>query len=271
MGVGGVSMELMLDIIKDTLMIVPVIFIIYLILEYIEDKDWLHHRFKKAGPIVGGLIGILPECGTSIMASKLFSTGLISLGTLIAIFVSSSDEAVIILLTGSHFSKDVLWLLFLKLVFGILLGIFVNFLVHFPTPLIKEKIEEDHCHHHWRHAFEHTLRITLFVFISQVVISLIIAFIGEDQITGFLNTHLLLQPIIAGLIGLIPNCAGSMILAQVYLNGLISFGALFTGLSCSTGLGMLTLYRYHKNKKECLFVTLLIYFSALFAGYVFYR
>lgn len=264
-------MELILDIIKDTLMIVPVVFIIYLALEYLEGKAWLHHQFKKAGPIVGGLIGILPECGTSIMASKLFSTGVISLGTVIAIFVSSSDEAVIILLSGSHFSQEVVWLLFLKLIFGVLLGIFVNFLVHFPAPTTQLKVEGEHCHHPWRHALEHTLKITVFIFISQIIISLIIVFIGEDNITAFLNTHLLLQPVIAGLIGLIPNCAGSMILAQVYLNGLLSFGALFTGLSCSTGLGMLTLYRYHKNKKECLFVTLLIYFSALFAGYVFYR
>lgn len=266
---GGGYMEILLDSIKDTLMIVPSIFIIYFLMAYLGRFHWKHIKIKKTGPIIGGIIGLLPECGTSILAAKLFSQKQITLGTLVAIFVASSDEAVILLLGASQFDQNILWLLFFKLVFGILLGLITNYLI--PWANEEENIINAHTHHPFSHALNHTIKIVLFVFISQIIISSIIAFIGEQQLISFLMTHKMIQPIIAGFIGLIPNCAGSLILAQVYLNGMLSFGALFTGLACSTGLGLMTLFKYHKNKKQCLFILLLIYFSSLFAGYVFYR
>lgn len=261
-------MEIIIDCLKDTFIILPTIFIIYLLLEWIEKQGWTLNRLKNLNVIAGGIIGLLPECGTGIMASKLYSQSVITVGTLLAIFISSSDEAIIILLTGSQFSLEIFKLLGIKLLFGILLGLVVDaFIPSFNQTHQVEPLEH-HCHHIVRHALKHTLQIISFVFVSQLIISAIIAFIGEDVLISFLNTHRMIQPIIAGLIGLIPNCAGSMILAQVYLNGMLSFGALFAGLSCSTGLGLLTLYRYLPNKKTCFMITILIYVSSILLGYI---
>lgn len=262
-------MEILIDCIKDTIIIFPTIFILYVIIEWISDKKIHLNQFSNLGVMIGGLLGLLPECGTSIMGAKLFSLNQISLGTLMAIFIASSDEAMVILLSESTLNKKIWRLLLLKVLLGIIIGFIVDRFWQFSK---QTEVELSHDHHHedhsiFKHALHHTMKIIAFVFISQIIISLIIAIIGEETVMSFLNAHQIFQPLIAGLIGLIPSCAGSMILAQVYLNGMLSYAALFTGLSCSTGLGLLTLYRYHTNKSLCINITLALYVISVIVGY----
>lgn len=251
--------------IQDTLLILPAIFLIYLLLEYMEHIGVHLQNYKKIGPVVGSLIGLLPECGTSIIASKFYCQRLISLGTLIAIFISSSDEAIILLLTQSYFNWKILLLLVLKFIFGVIVGLLID---RFYT---KETLDftphpEEHEGSIFKHALEHTLTLIAFVFVCQIVITGIIEFIGEEQLSILLNLHPSLQVFIASLVGLIPNCAGSIALAEVYLNGMLSFSALFAGLCCSSGVGLLTLYRFHPSKKHCLKITLFILVISILAG-----
>ena len=251
--------------IQDTLLILPAIFLIYLLLEYMEHIGVHLQNYKKIGPVVGSLIGLLPECGTSIIASKFYCQRLISLGTLIAIFISSSDEAIILLLTQSYFNWKILLLLVLKFIFGVIVGLLID---RFYT---KETLDftphpEEHEGSIFKHALEHTLTLIAFVFVCQIVITGIIEFIGEEQLSILLNLHPSLQVFIASLVGLIPNCAGSIALAEVYLNGMLSFRALFAGLCCSSGVGLLTLYRFHPSKKHCLKITLFILVISILAG-----
>lgn len=271
----------MLDVVKDTvvdgLKLIPFLFISFLIIEYIEHK--LTAKNKKAisksgkyGPIIGGLLGGLPQCGFSSMAANLFSSKVINRGTLIAVFLATSDEMIPIMI-GEHAN---VWLLIkivgFKILIGVLIGLIIDiiFKENKKDITITELCDHDHCGCEDKSIFVssliHTLKTVIFVLIANIVINLVIFKIGEDSLRGLLLHHNIITYFIASLIGLIPNCAGSIIITELYLAKLITIGNLLSGLLTGSGLGILLLFKSNKNIKENVFITLVIYLVGVLIG-----
>ena len=270
--------DCLMDGLIDTLKILPYLFVTFLILEFLEHKmskktENIIKKNQKFGPIYGGLFGALPQCGFSTISSNLYSSGIITMGTLIAIFLSTSDEMLPIML-----SEKVNPLLMLRIVgFKVIVGIIVGFIVDF---IYKKKIktdihhicEDDHCHCEEHNIFVssllHCLKIGLFILIANLVINLIIYYIGEDTFKDLLLNGGVFTYLLASLVGLIPNCASSVIITELYLSDLISLGTMFAGLLTGSGLGILLLFKNNKNLKENIMILSIIYFVGVLIGII---
>lgn len=273
-------LDVLLDALLDTAKLIPFLFLAYLMLELIE-----HHASKKAkdftakaghlGPLVGSLLGVVPQCGFSASASNLYSGGVISLGTLIAIFLSTSDEMLPVMLSEGADISRILPLLAIKVGCGILIGFGVDLVLRFLKKAPAERsisrlCEEEHCHCGnggvIRSALLHTGEISLFIFLFSFGIGTILFFVGEESLAAFAASKSILVPILAALVGLIPNCASSVILTELFLDGVISTGAVVAGLLAGSGVGLLILFRINKRMKENLAITAVIYLSGTAVG-----
>ena len=278
----------MLEVIEETLIdaikLLPFLFITYLIMEYIEHK--MGHKTKKAikksgkwGPIIGSILGAFPQCGFSVSATNLYAGRVITLGTLIAVYLSTSDEMLPILLTEAVPAGTIFTILGIKLVLGIVAGFIIDFVIRmFRKEKVEEqeeKIEEicenEHCHCEEgivTSAIKHTLNITIFIFFITLVLNGIIAYIGEDTIAHFISKNVILGPIVAGLIGLIPNCASSVILTELFISNVISMPVLISGVAVNAGVGLLVLFKTNKNVKENISIVGLLYGIGVIAGII---
>lgn len=270
--------DIFIDSLIDTLKLLPYLFITFVILELIEHKlsnknEKLLTKNKKLGPLFGGVLGALPQCGFSAMASNLFSARVITMGSLIAVFLSTSDEMLPIML-----SEKVNPLLLLEIVsFKIIIGITIGFLIDLiyrkeEHIIISENCEKEHCSCNEEGIFLssiiHTLKVGLFILIANLLIGFIIFEIGEDKLSSILLTKNILTYFTASLIGLIPNCASSVIITEMYLGGLITIGTLLSGLLTGSGLGILLLFRTNKNLKENILILSIIYFIGVIVGLI---
>lgn len=272
--------ECIIDALIDTLKLLPYLLITFLLLELLEHKlskrnEKILSKTKKGGPIIGSILGALPQCGFSSMAAELFSSRVITMGTLIAVFLSTSDEMLPIMI-----SEKVSILLLLKIIgFKVLVGITIGFLIDLLYK--KNKKEEIHIHELCEHdhcdcehdgiflaSIKHTLQIGLFILIANLIISIIIFKVGENNLSNILLHKNFLTYFIASLIGLIPNCAGSVIITELYLSKLISIGNLLSGLLTGSGLGILLLFKTNKNIKENLSILSIIYFVGVIIGII---
>ncbi|MEG2646073.1 MAG: putative manganese transporter [Clostridia bacterium] len=276
----------MLDIIIDTLIdsikLLPFLFLSYLLIEFIEHKSSkkLGNILKnsgKFGPVIGSILGCVPQCGFSVTASNLFSGRVITLGTLIAVFLSTSDEAIPVLLSHPNNIGLIIKIILIKLVIGLVIGTLIDFIFRTKKSLttdVKEANEHIHqmcshcdCEHGiFKSAIKHTISIFLFIVIVAFVLNSIIAFIGEVNLSKILMLGSIFQPFIAGVIGLIPNCASSVILTELYLSGSLSIASLIAGLCAGSGLGIIVLFRVNKNLKENLKVLAIVYLSGVSVG-----
>ena len=229
----------MIEIIEETLIdsikLLPFLFITYLIMEYIEHKtsDKLKNTIKKSGkygPVIGGLLGTIPQCGFSVAATNLYATRIITLGTLISVYLATSDEMIPILLSEGAPITTILSILGIKLVIAIFAGFIIDFIIRRKNKENDEEeriidlCEKEHCHcEHgiFKSALKHTLNIFVFIIIITFIINILIHFIGEDNIANFVRINPILGPVLAGIIGLIPNCASSVILTQLYVENVI--------------------------------------------------
>ncbi len=270
-----------LDGLLDTLKIIPYLFIAFILLEYIEHKiskkdKKLLSKNKKFGPIIGSLLGALPQCGFSAMGANLFSSRVITIGTLVAIFLSTSDEMLPIMLSQKVAILDILSIIGIKVVIGIIAGYTIDLLLRkkndIKTTDIHKICDDEHCHCEegsiLKSSLIHTINIAVFILIVNLGINILIHFIGEDTLTNFLNQGGILSYFVASLIGLIPNCASSVIITQVYLLNLISFGTLISGLLTGSGIGILLLFKINKNMKENIQILLTIYLIGVFVGFI---
>ena len=270
-------------IIKDTLSIMPFIFIIYLVIEYLEHKTntAISHTLMKAGKkgtVYGALLGSIPQCGFSVIASDMFSRGAITLGTLVAIFIATSDEAVPIILSHPDMASVALKLIGIKLVFGIVFGLLIDIIWNKTHKINVCTVEEEHEHFHGncesceggilKSALRHTLKIFIFVFVANVIFTFLIEAVGEESLADYLLKDSVFQPFVASLIGLIPNCAASVVLAESYLSGVLTFGSLVAGLVSGAGVGILLLFKRNKNTKENLYILLLMYAIGVVCGFI---
>ena len=272
-------LDSLLDALIDTLKLSPYLFITFLLLEIIEHKmDKKNKKAlsnnKKYGPILGGLLGGIPQCGFSSMAANLFSSRVITIGTLIAVFLSTSDEMLPIMIS-EHASIIVLVRIILfKVIIGIIIGLIIDFILRKEEKniAIKELCEHDHCgckeHNMFVSSLIHTLKTMVFVLIANIFINFIILKVGEDNLSSLLLHHNIITYLAASLIGLIPNCAGSIIITELYLAKLITIGNLLSGLLTGSGLGILLLFKTNKNIKENIFITLVIYLVGVLIGII---
>ena len=276
----------MLEIIEDTLIdsikLLPFLFLTYLLMEYIEHKtkEKTKETIKKSGkfgPLIGGVLGIVPQCGFSVSATNLYAARVITLGTLIAVYLSTSDEMLPIFISEAVPTSTILKILGIKLLIGVVAGFIIDIVIRFVK---KEKQEEEkivdlcekeHCHCEngiVKSALKHTINIFIFIVIITFIINLVIYFIGEDTIAGFLRNQPILGPVIAGIVGLIPNCASSVILTQMYLENVISAATMISGLLVGAGVGLAVLFKTNKGIKQNLKITAMLYGIGVLSGIV---
>ena len=261
---------------EDALRLAPFLFLTLLALEYLEHyaANKLAYALQKAGrmgPGAGALIGCIPQCGFSVAAAHLYNAGLITAGTVAAVFLSTSDEALPILLAGG--AGGTVWKLLLAKVIIALMGGFLLDLVWKKGRKIHRLTEDDHNDHcHWNgsrwglvwEAVKRTAGILLFLFLATFILNGAIGLLGEERLGAFLLSNTMLQPLVAALCGFIPNCAASVLLTEFYLSGAISFGSAAAGLCTAAGVGILELLRGRSRSR--LIPILAVYGAAAVAG-----
>ena len=270
--------EVVLDGLLDTAKLLPFLFLTYLAMEFLEHRaEGKALRFLessgKFGPLLGALVGTVPQCGFSAAAANLYAGRVISLGTLLAVFLSTSDEMLPLLIAGNVKITSVLLILAVKIVVGILCGMLVDAVMRRghkeETPHVDALCEKEHCHCEngiFRSALHHTLHITLFLLLVTLSINAAVFFIGEEAIASLLYDRPVVSHLVAALLGLIPNCAASVVLTGFYLNGFLTAGAMLSGLLPGAGVGLLVLFRVNRPMKENLRILLLLFAVGVLAG-----
>lgn len=274
-------LEVLEDAIIDSIKLLPFLFITYLIMEDIEHKtkEKTKETIKKSGrfgPLIGSLLGIFPQCGFSVSATNLYAGRVITLGTLIAVYLSTSDEMLPIFISEAVPIETILKVLSIKLVVGIIAGFAIDFILRLKNKKQEEEkimdlCEKEHCHcEHGivKSALKHTLSIFVYILLITILINTAIYFIGEENIEVFLQDKPILGPVIAGLIGLIPNCASSVIITQMYLKNVISAATMISGLLVGAGVGIAVLFKTNKDFKDNLKVIALLYSIGVIVGIV---
>ena len=306
--------HILLHALKDTALLLPVLFAVYFLIEFLEYKNVFKFQNSKllkgkASPAMGALFGTVPQCGFSVISSELYAERKVSIGALIAVYVATSDEAIPIMLANYKYIPAMLMLVLAKLILAIGIGYLAMFVYSkLSHKLITQKIaadnhdkhhEDEHdkhhednydehgehhenehehihacCHHdtesnkfNWKHPLIHCVKIFVYIFVINVIMGTIIELVGEDTFAKFLKSSSVLQPLFALLIGLIPNCASSVILTELYLMGGLSFGSIITGLCVNAGIGILVLFKQNKNIKENLFIVAMLIIPSLLVGY----
>lgn len=274
-------LDILLDSLKDSVMIFAFVFLFHVILSFIETpvSNFLVKR-KKTSPIFGSLFGLIPQCGTSIIAADLYVKKYITVGTLIAVFLSCSDEALIVLISDwSTKSLAVFPLMGIKLAAGILFGLLIDLIVRHQHIEEVDHIDEEkecHTHHHENtpahahliHPLIHSLKILAYVFVINLGLGLLIGWVGQDAFNNFMSTNKYLAPLFASIIGLIPNCASSVFVSELYLSGTLSFGALLAGLLVNSGLGIMILFKEYKSLNKTFIIMGVCFAIAVALGYL---
>lgn len=271
--------EIILDTILDSLKLIPFLFVAFLIIELIEHKltdknKNILIKSKKIGPILGSLLGAVPQCGFSVMATNLYVTRIITLGTLISIYLSTSDEMLIVMLSENIDISLIIKIILIKIIFGIIYGLIIDKIAINKKTKEEENYEicnDEHCdckHGIVLSSIKHTIHITLFIFIITLILNIIFNYVGEDYLSKIFLTNTIFGTFITSLIGLIPNCASSVILTELYINNSISIGALIGGLLTSSGASLLVLFKNNKNIKENLKIVSLLYSLGVISGII---
>lgn len=262
--------------IEETLRLLPFLFVAYLLMEYLErhaagKMEGLLRAIGPAGPLVGALLGCVPQCGFSTTASNLYAAGLITRGTLLAVFLSTSDEALPLLLGQSNAAAEIGRLLLCKVVIGLVVGFVMDAILRkWGKPRdLADLCEHCGCHEHeslLRPVLWHTLHIGLFCLILNFCLHLGFDLLGQERLAALLLADTWAQPLLAALIGLVPNCAASVMLTQLYLNGVISFASVLAGLCAGAGVGLAVLLRVNGSKKENVQITATLYLVSALVG-----
>lgn len=267
-------LDCFIDGLIDTLKVFPFLLISFYIIEILEHKINSNKRLEssgKYGPILGSLLGIIPQCGIASIATNLYVTGIITLGTLISVFLSTSDEMIPILLSEKVSIKLILIILGIKLVVGLVSGLLIDLVYPRKIKSHYEICEEEHCHcddHKFISAFKHTINISLFILVINVLLNMVFNYGLNDYLSSLLLKDSVFSPIITSLIGLIPNCASSIVITKLYLASSISFGSMIAGLLTNSGIALVVLFKTNKNVKENINIIFLTYFIGIIIGII---
>ena len=275
------ALDIILDSLKDSALVLLFVFLVHVLISFfdLQIANFLVKR-KKTGVVFGSLFGLIPQCGTSVLGADLYIKKYISIGTLTAIFLSCSDEAFIELLTaGNERAIMILPLIGLKFAIGVLIGLLVDLIDKKRDVIEVDEVEEEHeCHQHHHentpihkhlvHPLIHSLEVFAYILVINLIIGFIIGFVGEDKFVGILSSSKYLTPLFASIIGLIPNCASSLLITKLFADGTISFGALLGGLLVNSGLGMMVLLKNKNCFKKALIIISICFVTALICGYL---
>lgn len=277
-------MDILVESLYETLSLFPYLYLTYLLMEYLEHKISRRNQIYirkagKYGAVVGGFLGLIPQCGFSVAAANLYATGLITLGTLMAVFLSTSDEMLPILISGGVGIGIIIQILGLKVIYAIISGVCLDyflpekFIKHKNEPDIstfcaREKCKCDDKENIWRSAFKHTEKISLFIFFFSLIVNSLFIFGGRETIQTALTDMPILSKFIAAAVGLIPSCYPSVLLTQLYIENTISLGTMMAGTLANAGLGYLVLYRVNPDKEGNSRILGLLFGLGVFFGLV---
>lgn len=274
-------LDVVLDTLIDALKLLPFLFVAFLIIEVIEHK--LSHKSKKVitkagkvGPLFGSLLGAIPQCGFSVMATNLYVTRIVTLGTLISVYLSTSDEMLPVLLSNKADIGLVFKIIITKVIIGMLFGFIIDFFLRKRKQTNIEKkhydlCEHEHCdcsHSIFKSAIKHTLTTIIFILITTLILNICMEYFGTKMLSRILFKNNILGSFITPLIALIPNCGSSVIITELYLNHAISYGAMMGGLLTASGISLLVLFKINKSLKENVKILLLIYFLGVIGGVI---
>lgn len=270
-------LEVIQDTLLDTIKLLPFLFVAFLIIEFIEHKlsnkqENIISKSGKLGPIVGALLGAVPQCGFSVLATNLYVTRIISLGSLISIYLSTSDELIPLMISHNAPITKILSIVSIKVVIGIISGFLIDLFIRKTTKSDFVLCEDEDCdcdHSIIKSSLIHTLKIAFFILIITFLINILFHFVDLSFLESALKNNKILTPFIASLIGLIPNCASSVMISELYLNNLISLGTTLSGLLTGSGVAIMVLVRKNKNISENIFIIGLIYVIGVIWGLLF--
>ena len=283
-----IFIEILLDSLKDSFLVFPFLLLTYIILEYIQRKSEMSTFGKflsgKTAPLYASALGLFPQCGFSVMSAKLYEKDVIKGGTLLAVFIATSDEAFALLLTNGKV-LSLLMLLLIKFCVALTVGFIVNLFIK-KVIFVKYKgaisfKHEEYCRQcgssskaknkveaYLLYPLLHAVKTYLFVFVINVIFGVILFYIGEENIVNFMMTNRFLQPVLCAVVGLIPNCASSILITQIYIKGGISFGSMFAGLSANAGVGIAVMLKNKKKLKTSLILLLILYVVSVISGWI---
>lgn len=287
-----IILDALLDTVIDSLKLLPFLFLTYLLMEFLEHKASkktveIVEKAGKFGPIFGGLLGVVPQCGFSAAASNLYAGRVITMGTLLSIYLSTSDEMLPILISEAANPVLIMKILGIKVIIGMVAGFLLDLIFrarHKSEHIRVHEGEDNHdghmhighmCDHEHCHCNEgnilksaciHTLQIFAFIFAISLVLNILIGFVGEDALSAFLQGHNVLSVFVAGLVGLIPNCAASVVITEMFVEGFLSFGAMMSGLLVGAGVGILILFKVNDDIKDNLRIVGILYVVGVLAG-----
>lgn len=278
----GYMTEIIMDSVIDSIKLLPFLFLTYLFMEWLEHKTGSAARNRirtagKLGPVWGGLLGVIPQCGFSAAASSLFTGRVITVGTLIAVYLSTSDEMFPIMISNAVPAVTIIKILACKAAIGMLSGLVVEYVY---THILKKQekdmdiheiCEEERCnceHGLVSSALSHTLHVFVYIFLISLTLNIIIGLVGEETLAGLFTGAPVVGELIAALVGLIPNCASSVVITQLYLDRIIGAGAMMAGLLVNAGVGLLILFRLNHDRTQNLRILGILYGLGVFWGIV---
>lgn len=273
-------MEVFLDAVKDTLTVFPFLLLIYVLIEILEHRTALTQNRKilqgELAPLIGSATGIIPQCGFSVMAAKLYDKSFIRTGTVLAVFIATSDEALILMLAEFDIAGWIMPLILIKLAVAVGVGYIANFILPHEKLAEVGLVADFHAHEEHAHKSDlyvyllsplmHALKVLLYLFLVNLILGYVIDAVGQENITEAIMGGPYVQPLITGLVGLIPNCASSVILTSAFAKGGILFGSFVGGLCSNAGLGLVVLCKNTKKIKRNILLILTLYVVAVVAG-----
>lgn len=268
--------DILIDTFIDVLKIIPYLFVIYLLLEWMEQEaghkmEHFLEKHRRLNPLAGTLFGLLPSCGFASAASSLYATGVISAGTLVAVYLSSSDEMLSIMLSMKAPVSKIWPILLVKLIVGLIAGYSLDAFSKHRTIDVNafcEQEHDDHSHGILHSALKHTLEVTLWLLIITFLFNGFVEWIGEDTLYAFVTDHPNQSVIVSTIVGMIPSCASSILLTTMYMDGVISFASVCAGLLVNAGTGMMVLWRVSRNYKDNLKILMMTWIFGLISGFI---
>lgn len=266
--------EIILETLIDSIKLLPFLFITFLLIELFEHKftkksKQIIQKNKKLGPLFGSILGIVPQCGFSVAATNLYITRIITLGTLFSVYLSTSDEMLPLLIAEKAPASLIIKILIIKVIFALIIGFIIDLIIKKENKPTYEICKDDHCdckESIIKASIRHTINIFIFILISTFIINIILEYLGISYLENIFLKNNIFGSFITSLIGLIPNCASSVVLTELFLNKAISFGALIGGLLTGAGVALLVLFKENKNKKENIKIIVFLYLIGAISG-----
>ena len=273
--------EICKDVLIDGARMIPFLLFAFLLIELVEKytgekRDRILMKGNKAGPIIGALFGCIPQCGFSVVAANLYAERLVSVGTLLAVFMSTSDEAIIVMFGYPKSGGKILTILGLKVVIAIVVGYLVDLFCKSKRFSVKQESvwEERGCSCCGGHdgilkaVVSHSLKTLLYIMLFSMVLNVVIEGIGIERIQEILMNDSPFQIILSASVGLIPNCASSILITELYMKGVLALPAVMAGLLASGGMGLIVLWKNNRDKKENLKITAMLYIGSIVIGVI---